>query len=197
VPTKSKGVSRTKIHKIGMHCSDTAQIFLEDVRVPAKNIIGQEGQGFIYQMMQFQDERLGAALNILPTLDKAISDTIDYTRQRHTFGKPIIDNQYVHFRLAELATEVELLRALTYKAVDTYTEGKDVTRLTTMTKLKAARLAREVADSCLQFYGGMGYSSELPISRLFRDVRLFSIGGGSDEIMLQILCKLMGTLPKK
>jgi len=129
-------------------------------------------------------------------IDRTISDTIDYTRERQTFGKPIIDNQYVHFRLAELATENELLRALTYRAVDTYVEGGDVTRFTTMAKLKGARLAREVADTCLQFYGGMGYSSELPISRLFRDGRLFSIGGGSDEIMLGILCKLMGTLPK-
>lgn len=100
-----------------MHSSDTAQIFLEDVRVPAKNIIGEEGLGFMYQMLQFQDERLGGALGMLKGVDKAISETINYTRQRHTFGKPIIDNQYVHFRLAELATENELLRALTYRGV--------------------------------------------------------------------------------
>jgi len=196
VPANAKGVSRTKIHKIGMHSSDTAQIFLEDVRVPVKNLIGEEGNGFMYQMLQFQDERLGAALGMLKAMDRTISDTIEYTAQRKTFGKPIIDNQYVHFRLAELATENEALRALTYKAVEIYLAGGDVTRFTTMAKLKGARLAREIADTCLQFYGGMGYSSELPIGRLYRDGRLSSIGGGADEIMLGIICKIMGTLPK-
>ena len=117
VPMNSPGITRTKIHKLGMNSSDTAQIFFEDVRVPAKNIIGDEGKGFMYQMMQFQDERLGAILIVLKKFDRVISETIDYTRQRHTFGQPIIDNQYVHFRLAELATEVEALRALTYLAV--------------------------------------------------------------------------------
>ena len=122
--------------------------------------------------------------------------TIDYTRERHAFGKPVLDNQVVHFRLAELRTEVEALRALTYRAVEQYVDGKDVTRLASMAKLKCGRLSREVADSCLQYWGGMGYTWDNPISQAFRDGRLISIGGGADEVMLGILCKLEGTLPK-
>ena len=103
----------------------------------------------------------------------------------------------VHFRLAELRTEVEALRALTYRAVESYVAGKDVTKLASMAKLKAGRLSREVADSCLQYWGGMGFMWDNPVSRAYRDVRLVSIGGGADEIMLGIICKLMGTLPGK
>ena len=195
VPMNAKGVSRQKIKKIGMNSSDTAQLFFYDVRVPVKNVIGQEGLGFTFQMLQFQEERLWAAANSLRTLDRMIDQTIAYTRERKTFGKPILDNQYVHFRLAELRTEVECLRALTYAAVNDYVSGKDVTRLASMAKLKCGRLSREISDSCLQFWGGMGYTMENPISRAWRDGRLVSIGGGADEIMLGIIAKLEGTLP--
>ena len=195
VPMNAKGVSRQKIKKIGMNSSDTAQLFFDDVRVPVKNVIGQEGLGFTFQMLQFQEERLWAAANSLRTLDRMIDQTIAYTRERKTFGKPILDNQYVHFRLAELRTEVECLRALTYAAVNDYVSGKDVTRLASMAKLKCGRLSREISDSCLQFWGGMGYTMENPISRAWRDGRLVSIGGGADEIMLGIIAKLEGTLP--
>ncbi len=191
----SPGVTRQKIHKIGMHSSDTAQLFFDDVRVPRRNLIGQEGMGFMFQMLQFQEERLYAAAGSLRSLDRLIDQTIDYTRQRQTFGKPILHNQVVHFRLAELRTEVEALRALTYRAVESYVSGKDVTRLASMAKLKAGRLSREVADSCLQYWGGMGYTADNPISQAYRDGRLMSIGGGADEIMLGIICKLEGTLP--
>jgi citronellyl-CoA dehydrogenase len=197
VPMGAKGILRQKIHKIGMNSSDTAQLFFDDVRVPVKNVIGQEGLGFTFQMLQFQEERLWGAANSLRTLDRMIDQTIEYTRNRKTFGRPILDNQYVHFRLAELRTEVECLRALTYSAVNDYASGKDVTRLASMAKLKCGRLTREVADSCLQFWGGMGYTLENPISRAFRDGRLVSIGGGADEIMLGIIAKLEGTLPGK
>ncbi len=195
VPMNAKGVSRQKIKKIGMNSSDTAQLFFDDVRVPVKNVIGQEGLGFTFQMLQFQEERLWAAANSLRTLDRMIDQTIAYTRERKTFGKPILDNQYVHFRLAELRTEVECLRALTYAAVNDYVSGKDVTRLASMAKLKCGRLSREISDSCLQFWGGIGYTMENPISRAWRDGRLVSIGGGADEIMLGIIAKLEGTLP--
>ncbi len=193
----SPGVTRQKIHKIGMDSSDTAQLFFDDVHVPQRNLIGQEGMGFMFQMLQFQEERLYAAAACLRTLDRLIDQTIDYTRQRQTFGKPILDNQVVHFRLAELRTEVEALRALTYRAVESYISGKDVTKLASMAKLKAGRLSREVADSCLQYWGGMGYTWDNPISQAYRDSRLMSIGGGADEIMLGIICKLEGTLPGK
>ena len=197
VPMDAAGITRQKITKIGMHSSDTAQLFFDNVRVPQRNLIGQEGIGFMLQMLQFQEERLYGAAGSLRSLDRQIDQTIAYTRQRTTFGKPILDNQVVHFRMAELRTEVEALRALTYRAVESYISGKDVTKLASMAKLKAGRLSREVADSCLQYWGGMGFTADNPISQAFRDSRLISIGGGADEIMLGIICKLEGTLPGK
>ncbi len=196
VPLNSKGVTRQKIHKIGMHSSDTAQLFFDNVRVPQKNLIGQEGMGFAFQMLQFQEERLWGAAGSLRTLDRLIDQTIAYTRERKAFGQSILDNQVVHFRLAELRTEVEALRALTYRAVEMYVSGKDVTKLASMAKLKCGRLSREVADSCLQYWGGMGFTADNPISQAFRDGRLISIGGGADEVMLSIICKLEGTLKR-
>ena len=196
VPLDARGVSRQKIHKIGMHSSDTAQLFFDDVRVPRRNLIGQEGMGFTFQMMQFQEERLWGAASSLRSLDKLIDATIEYTRERKAFGKGILDNQVVHFRLAELRTEVAALRALTYQAVESYVGGKDVTKLASMAKLKCGRLSREVTDACLQYWGGMGYTAENLVARAYRDSRLVSIGGGADEVMLGILCKLEGTLPR-
>jgi len=195
VPMDAKGITRQKIHKIGMNSSDTAQIFFDEVRVPATNIVGQEGMGFTMQMLQFQEERLYAAASSLKAFDKLIDLTIDYTSQRQTFGKAVLDNQVVHFRLAELRTEVELLRALTWSAIEQYISGKDVTRLASMAKLKVGRLGRELSDACLQFWGGMGYTHDNPIGRAYRDTRLYSIGAGPDEIMLGIIAKLEGTLP--
>ena len=197
LPMKTAGVKvERKLRKIGMNSSDTAQIFFDDVRVPQRYLIGEEGQGFTYQMLQFQEERLWGAANALGGLDHAIRATIDYTRERKIFGRSVLDNQVVHFTLAELQTEVEALRALVYRATALYVAGNNVAQLASMAKLKAGRLTREVADKCLQYWGGMGYTWENPVSRLFRDGRLASIGGGADEVMLSIICKLAGTLPK-
>ena len=197
VPMDAKGITRQKIRKIGMDSSDTAQLFFDGVRVPRRNLIGQEGMGFTLQMLQFQEERLYGAAGSLRSLDRLIDQTIEYTRERRAFGKRILDNQVVHYRLAELRTEVEALRALTYRAVELYVSGKDVTRLASMAKLKCGRLSREVADACLQYWGGMGFTWDNPISQAYRDGRLISIGGGADEVMLSIICKLEGTLPGK
>jgi len=197
VPMDAKGITTQKIKKIGMNSSDTAQIFFDNVRVPRRNLIGTEGAGFMMQMIQFQEERLYGAANSLKMLDKLIDLTIEYCKERHTFGQPLINNQVIHFRLAELRTEVELLRSLVYRAVDEYVQGKDVTKMASMAKLKCGRLIREVADSCLQYWGGMGFTHDNPISQAYRDGRLVSIGGGADEIMLGIICKFEGTLPKK
>ncbi|MDA8790116.1 acyl-CoA dehydrogenase family protein [Pseudomonadales bacterium] len=196
VPTNSEGISFSKkLNKLGMRSSDTAQIFFDDVRVPRKNLIGEEGAGFIYQMEQFQEERLYAAAGNLKGLEACINQTIEYTRDRKVFKKAILDNQVVHFRLAELQTEIECLRALVYSAVEGYIDGENVTMKASMAKLKAGRLSREVTDACLQYWGGMGYMWDNPISRAYRDTRLSSIGGGADEVMLGIICKLMGTMP--
>ncbi len=198
VPMKTRGVTvARKLDKLGMRSSDTAQIYFEDVRVPKRNRIGEEGQGFIYQMRQFQEERLYAAGKQLRAMERAIENVIDYTRERKVFGKPLLDNQVIHFRLAELQTEIEALRSLVYRAVEGHISGEDVTPLASMAKLKAGRLVREVSDSCLQYYGGMGFMNETPVSRMYRDTRLASIGGGADEVMLTILCKHMGTLPQR
>ncbi|MBK7001062.1 MAG: acyl-CoA dehydrogenase family protein [Rhodoferax sp.] len=197
LPLNEKGVSRQKIHKIGMNSSDTAQLFFDDVRVPVANTIGQVGMGFTLQMLQFQEERMFGAASSLKMLDLLIDETIAYTRERKAFGRAILDNQVVHFRLAELRTEVEALRALTYRAVDVYVAGEDATRLASMAKLKCGRLVREVSDACLQYWGGMGFTRDNRVARAYRDNRLISIGGGADEVMLGILAKLEGTLPGK
>jgi citronellyl-CoA dehydrogenase len=197
VPMNLPGIEKQRIHKIGMYSSDTAMLFFDNVRVPKRYRIGDEGNGFFFQMLQFQEERIWGAANSLRMLDKIIDQTIEYTKQRRTFGRPIIDNQAVHFRLAELRTEVEALRALTYRSVEEYLAGNDVTKLASMAKLKCGRLIREVTDSCLQYWGGMGYTADNPVARAYRDGRLVSIGGGADEIMLGIIAKYEGTLPKR
>ncbi len=197
VPMKARGVSvAKKLKKLGMWSSDTAQLYFDEVRVPQRYRIGEEGMGFTYQMQQFQEERLFAAAQ-WTALDRILRETIDYTRERQAFGQSILDNQYVHFRLAELKTEIEALRALVHDAATKLVAGEDVTMLASMAKLKVGRLGREVADSCLQFWGGMGYVWESNVSRLMRDIRLSSIGGGADEVMLGIISKYMGTLPRK
>ncbi|WP_269620030.1 acyl-CoA dehydrogenase family protein [Zhongshania sp. BJYM1] len=198
VPSNTPGISFSeKLDKLGMRSSDTAQVFFDNVRVPQRNLIGEEGHGFIYQMLQFQEERLFAAAGSLKAMEECINKTIDYTRERKIFGQSVLDNQVVHFRLAELQTEVEALRALTFDAVEGYINGTDVTRKASMAKLKAGRLLREVTDSCMQYWGGMGYMWDNPIARAYRDTRLTSIGGGADEVMLSIICKTMGTLPSR
>jgi len=197
VPMKTPGITiEKKIRKIGMMASDTGLIHFDDVRVPQRYRIGEEGKGFTYQMLQFQEERLWAAANAVGSLTWAIEETVAYTGERKIFGRPVLDNQYVHYRLAELKTEVEALRALTYRAAELYVGGQDVTELASMAKLKAGRLLREVPDACMQFWGGMGYTWENSVSRLYRDGRLASIGGGADEVMLGIICKHMHTLPR-
>ncbi len=198
IPMDLPGVVRArKLNKLGMRSSDTAEIYLDDVRVPKRFRIGDEGAGFFMQMLQFQEERLWAGANVLRGLERAIELTIEQTRGRKAFGKSILDNQVVHYRLAELSTEIEALRALVYRATEEYIRGENVTMLASMVKLKSGRLAREVADSCLQYWGGMGFMWETEIARMYRDTRLISIGGGADEVMLSIICKLMGTLPEK
>ncbi|XP_067136073.1 probable acyl-CoA dehydrogenase 6 [Centruroides vittatus] len=197
IPLNLPGISRNKIEKIGMFSSDTAQFFFEDVRVPAKNIIGEEGMGFTYQMLQFQYERLAGCIGVPVSLERIIQATIEYCRQRKAFGQSILDNQYIHYRLAELQTEVEALRSLIYRASVQVMNGENAVLLTSMLKLKSGRLLREAADTCLQFWGGMGYTKEAEVSRFLRDSRLLSIGAGADEIMLAIICKFMDILPGK
>ena len=201
VPMDAKGVQRArKIEKLGMNGSDTAQIFFDEVRVPQRYLVGQEGMGFSMQMQQFQEERMFGSAMVLKGMEMLVQSTIEYTRERQVFGQPLLDNQVIHFRLAELQTEIEALRALIYRTAGLYAADRDsaeVVKLASMCKLKVGRLSREVSDSCLQYWGGMGFSAESIVSRFYRDYRLTSIGGGADEVMLGIICKLMGTMPVK
>ena len=197
VPMKTKGLTvAKKLKKLGLKSSDMAQIFFDDLRVPQRFRIGEEGMGFTYQMLQFQEERLWLAAHSI-SLGMLIDETANYARERKAFGKSVLDNQYVHFRLAELKTEIECLRALVYRATELYVAGQDVTELASMAKLKAGRLGRQIPDACLQFWGAMGYMWENPIGRAYRDARMYSIGGGTDEVMLSIICKCMRILPRK
>ena len=196
VPSKLPGVSTgSRLKKMGMRASDTAPVFFEDVRLPKRFRIGDEGRGFSLQMQQFQEERLFGAAMAVKGLELCVSSTIDYTSDRKAFGQSILDNQIVHFALAEMQTEIETLRALLYRATEAYVAGEDVTLLASMAKLKAGRLTRTVPDQCLQFWGGMGFVEESLINRLYRDLRLVPIGGGADEVMQGIICKLMGIAP--
>ncbi len=189
----TKGIEvAQKIRKIGMHSSDTGLIYFDEVRVPQRNLIGNEGQGFIYQMQQFQEERLWAAASCLQSLSNCIQWTIEWAQERKLFGATLADQQWVQFKLAEFKTELESLRALTYRACELYVQGEDVLELASMAKLKAGRLNRLIPDGCLQFWGGMGFTLENKVSRMYRDGRLGSIGGGADEVMLGILAKIMG-----
>ncbi|MBU3711972.1 MAG: acyl-CoA dehydrogenase [Limnohabitans sp.] len=196
VPMKTPGVQvARKINKMGMDSSDTAQLFFDDVRVPQRYRVGEEGMGFIYQMEQFQLERLWAGFNGVGAMRHILNITIDYTRERQVFGKALLENQWVYFKLAELRAEIEMLSTLCWAAVDKVVAGEDATEWATMVKLKSGRLMREVTDTCVQFWGGMGFADGR-VSRAFRDGRLASIGGGADEVMLQILAKYMGIFPR-
>ena len=188
-----KGIEAAKkIKKIGMNSSDTGLIYFDEVRVPQRYLIGSEGSGFTYQMMQFQEERLWCAASCLQSLSNCIEWTVEWAHERKLFGAALADQQWVQFKLAEMKTEVESLRALTYRACELYVRGQDVTELASMAKLKAGRLNRLVPDTCLQFWGGMGYTWENKVARMYRDGRLGSIGGGADEVMMGIIARIMG-----
>ncbi|MEH6503912.1 MAG: acyl-CoA dehydrogenase family protein [Cycloclasticus sp.] len=196
VPLDAKGVTRGKrLKKLGAHSSDTAPIYFDNVHVPASHLIGEEGMGFIYQMKQFQEERFFAMSKYLSQIHDAIKVTIDYTKQRKAFGKPLIANQDVYFKLAEMETEIQATRALIYQACERYILGEDVDMLTSMAKFKVGALGQTIPSACLQYWGGQGFMWDNIISRIFRDTRLCSIGGGANEVMLEIISKRMGIHP--
>ena len=193
VPTNLPGFEVSqKLDKLGMRASDTGLLTFTDLAVPAANTIGVVGKGFQQQMSQFVVERMWAAYSAVGSCERALERTVRYLRQRRVFGKPLLDHQYVSYRLAELAAEVDLLRHYNYAAAEAYMRGEDPTRFATIAKLKSGRLHREVADWVLQFHGGVGYMEETWTARFFRDSRLTSIGGGSDETMLGVLARIDG-----
>jgi citronellyl-CoA dehydrogenase len=193
VPTDAPGFSVSrKLDKLGMRSSDTAELSFDAMRVPVSNTIGEIGRGFQQQMQQFQDERMVAAYQMVGAMEGALSRTRDYLLERKVFDQPLLANQHLGFELAELASEVEVLKYYNYAAAEAASTGQDITRFATVAKLRSGRLARRVADVCLQFHGGIGYMEETWTARFFRDTRLWSIGGGADEVMLRTLARMDG-----
>jgi citronellyl-CoA dehydrogenase len=192
-PTSTPGFSVSRrLVKLGNHSSDTAELSFVDARVPVSNTIGEVGRGFQQQMQQFQNERLIASYMAVGQCEAAIERTVQYLRQRYTFGKPLVEHQWIQYHMADLVAEVDLLRQYNYAAAEAMVAGDDATRFATIAKLTAGRLVRKVADTCLQFHGGIGYMDETWTSRFYRDSRLLSIGGGTDEVMLNVLARMSG-----
>ncbi len=189
-PTDVRGYSVGKqLKKIGHKASDTAELFFAECRIPRRYLIGEENKGFYYIMNNFQGERLGAALIATAAMEKAVHDTIRYASERTAFGKRLLDQQVWRHKLADHLTAIEAGKWLTYRAVDLMNQGKPAVREVTMAKLYTADLAQRVTYDCLQLHGGFGYTTEYPISRLWTDVRLYSVGAGTSEIMKEILAK--------
>jgi citronellyl-CoA dehydrogenase len=196
VPTSTPGFSVSKkLDKLGMRASDTALLSLDDCRVPVENTIGEIGKGFQQQMTQFVVERMWGAYTSVGAAERALERTADYLRNRLVFGEPLLAKQHIQFTLAELSAELDLLREYCHGIAARYDTGEDTTRQATIAKLTAGRLLRKVADQCLQFHGGIGYVEETWTARFLRDNRLVSIGGGADEVMLQVLARLDGFTP--
>ena len=193
VPTNLPGFQVSKkLDKLGMRSSDTAELYFDNLKVPAENLIGIEGEGFIHQMMQFQHERFSAMPMAYIGAEDLIKETVEYLKKRIVFGKPLIKKQVLRHRLVHWLSEIECVRQLTYHIVRMKMAGKDTTREISMGKLLGGDLMSKVADGCLQMYGGMGFMNEMRISRAYRDSRLISIGGGASEVMSDILAKLEG-----
>lgn len=197
VPTGLPGFSVGKtIDKMGCHSSDTGLLVFDQVRVPKWHVVGEAGKGFYYQMEQFQKERLVGAMLGVSVGDDVVQRTLNYCRDRTVFGEKLLKKQWIYFHLAELRTELTILRQFVYHCAERHSKGEDVTKEISMAKLKSGRLIRQVCDTCVQFHGGMGYAEEYPMARLYRDTRLLSIGAGADEVMLEIIAKLDGFGPK-
>ncbi|MBA4369143.1 MAG: acyl-CoA dehydrogenase [Desulfobacterium sp.] len=193
VPTKLPGFQVSKkLDKLGMRSSDTAELYFDNMKIPAENLIGIEGEGFIQQMQQFQHERFACMPMTYIGAKDMIEETVKYLRGRIVFGKPLITKQVLRHRLVKWLTEIECLKQLTYHIVRMKMAGQDVSREISMGKLFSGNLLDEMAGGCLQMFGGMGFMNEMLISRYYRDSKLISIGGGASEVMSDILSKLEG-----
>ena len=189
--TSSKGISATKLDKLGWRASDTAEIAFDNVEVPFENLMGEENKGFAYIMQHFALERLIMAINAHARAEYALDYTIDYMSSREAFGTTINKFQALRHTLVEHATEVEHCKIFNYAAVARLDKGEYVVKEATMAKLKSTKVADETIYSCLQMLGGYGYMEEYPLARLFRDSRLGPIGGGTSEILKEILSKMI------
>lgn len=181
-----------KLEKLGLRSQDTAEIYFENCRVPVANLLGQEGRGFVYMMEKLQQERLISAVFSQGLAEKMLSDAIEYAKTREAFGQPIGKFQYNAFKIAELATEVELGKVFLDKIIADHIAGKDIVTRVSMAKYWIGEMANRVAYHCLQLYGGYGYCEEYPIARHYRDVRVHTIYAGSSEMMKLIIARKLG-----
>jgi len=192
-PTDAKGFSVSKkLEKIGNLSSDTAILFFEDCRIPARYVLGQENEGFYHIMTNFQGERLIAALMAVSGMERMLEEAIGYGREREAFGRPLIGFQVWRHKLVEHMAAIEAAKRLTYHAVDLFNCKENPVKEISMAKLFAGDLAQKVAYDCQQLHGGMGYIEETHVARAWRDIRLITIGGGTSEIMKEIVSKLAG-----
>jgi len=195
-PTDVEGFEvANKLEKIGNHCSDTAELFFDDCRIPERYLLGQKGMGFKYIMQNFQGERLVGALTGTAGAQQTLDQTIEYVKQREAFEKPLTGFQTVRHRIVEMETTLEACRQLSYHAADLFGRGVPAQKEISMAKMMVGEKAMEVVDECLQLHGGMGYVEESDVARAWRDTRLLSIGGGTTEIMKEIVSKLMPLKP--
>jgi len=192
VPTDSPGFSYQLLDKIGNWGSDTGLLFFEDLRVPVANTIGEIGRGFQQQMMQFQDERLIACISSNAGAEALWAATRTYCEERIVFKKPLSKMQVTQFKFIEMLTQIIAAKELTYACIRKRLRGEDATQEISMAKLFTGRMARMVADHCIQLHGGFGYMKESVAGRAFVDTRLVSIGGGADEVMIHYLAKMLG-----
>jgi acyl-CoA dehydrogenase len=189
---RGEGVTSTPLEKLGWHASDTAEIAFDNVFVPEENLLGEEHGGFYLIMANFQWERLMMALGAVGAMRMWFERTLQYAHERQAFGKPISDFQTIRHKFADMATRIEAARTLTYNSLRLFLEGREPVAEVTMAKLFTQRLCVDILDECLQIHGGWGYMSEYKIERALRDARLGPIGGGTDEIMREILGKTLG-----
>lgn len=192
-PTDTPGFAvGKKLEKIGNHCSDTAELFFENCRIPKRYILGQEGAGFYYIMQNFQGERLVGALSGTSGAQIILDKTKAYLTEREAFGRPLVGFQALRHRIVQHEADLEAVRCLTYHAADLFGRKLTCQREISMAKLLAGQVGMRVIDDCLQMHGGMGYVEEGPIARAWRDARLLQIGGGANEIMKEIITKAIG-----
>jgi alkylation response protein AidB-like acyl-CoA dehydrogenase len=184
------GITASKLRKMGLHCSDTAEIAFENVRVPVENLIGHENLGFYYIMQTFVIERLTLAATCVGACDMMLDETLKYMEERQAFGKPINKFQALRHRLADLFAEVEAARQLVYHTAWLYENGHEAVKESSMAKMLTAELQKKVADECLQMFGGFGYVEEYTIERAYRDARVSTIVAGTTEIMREIIAKI-------
>ncbi len=185
------GFKTNKLKKMGWHSSDTAELFFDNVRVPASNLIGEENKGFYYIMESFQLERLVAGIGGVSGAQHCLEITLKYIAEREAFGRPIKKFQVLRHKLVDLATEIEAARQLVYQAAWLFSKGEMAVKECSMIKLLATELGKKVADECLQCFGGYGYMEEYTIARMYRDARVGTIVGGTSEIMKEILAKIV------